>query len=82
MEMHFWNRDHYKTFEDAKSSGALYTCDAPLDEDQFDRWGFEGGILCDAMQAVFAALRCAGVSITSIEATITDGDKIVGNWRD
>ena len=81
MEMHFYNREYYPTYEAAKEAGAIYSCDAPLCEDQFDQWGFRGGILADAMQAVYAALECANMQ-TYISAVVVDGGKVIKEWGD
>lgn len=81
MELHFFNSDVYPTYEAAKADKAIYKCDAPLDEDQFDQWGWDGGILCDAMQAVQAALECVNMH-TKVEIVLVDRGKVVGTWRD
>ena len=44
-------------------------------------WGFEGGMLCDAMQAITTVLRCLGKS-GSIDAVIVDGDQVIAKWKD
>jgi hypothetical protein len=82
MMIHFWNNGQFETFEAAKEAGALFTCDAPLSENEFDSWGWEGGILCDAMQAVYHALRAAGIPHSLVNATITDRGTVVGHWNE
>lgn len=82
MMMHFWNNGQFETFEAAKEAKALHTCDAPLSEDEFDSWGWEGGVLCDAMQAVYNALRAAGIPHSVVNATITDRGTVVSHWSE
>lgn len=79
--LHFYNRSTYPTYEAAKADGAVYVCEAPADESQVDSWGFNGGILCDAMNAVQAALQCAGFT-DSMEAVLFDGDTRLIAWSD
>ena len=80
MQLHFFNTDSYKTYEDAKAANAIYSCDAPAFDDEVHRYGFNGGVLCDAMQAVYTALECLGMQ-KSIDAVLIDGDKRI-NWGD
>jgi len=81
MELHFYNREYHPTYDAAKKAGAIYICEAPLDEDQFDRWGFEGGILADAMQAVYTALECANMH-TYITAVVVKNGTPIRAWED
>jgi hypothetical protein len=81
MQLHFYNTEQYPTYEAAKDAGAIFKCDAPMDEDQFDNWGFDGGILCDAMQAVDAALRCVGKS-GIIDAVLVDRGTVIKAWSE
>lgn len=76
MRLDFWNSNKYSSYEVAKSAGGVCSCDAPAYDDQVDRWGFNGGALCDAMDAVYTALLCAGVA-GSVHAVLVDGDKII-----
>lgn len=82
MMMHFWNNKQFETFEAAKAAKALHTCDAPICETQYDDWGWEGGILADAMQAVYEALRAAGVPNAVVNATLTDRGTVVSHWHE
>lgn len=75
MQLHFWSTDSYTSYDEAKASNGIYRCDAPVDPDQFHSWGFDGGILCDAMQAVWTALDCVGMA-RSVKVVLVDGDKI------
>lgn len=81
MRLDFWSTDQYSSYEVAKAAGGVYSCDAPAFDDEVDRWGFNGGVLCDAMDAVYTALRCAGVAGT-VHAVLVDGDKIIHNGDD
>ena len=80
MELHFFSSYLYQTYEDAKAANAIYSCDAPAFDDEVYRYGFNGGVLCDAMQAVITALKCIGMQ-GSIDAVLIDGDKRI-NWGD
>ena len=70
--LHFYNGTRHASYEAAEAAHEVYICDAPADEDQVYKWGFNGGILCDAMEAVQAALECAGFT-DSMEAVLFDG---------
>ena len=70
MQLAFWSTDSFSSYEVAKSAGGVYTCDAPADEDEVARWGFTGGILADAMDAVHTALQCVGA--TGVKAVLID----------
>ena len=76
MELHFWNSEIYQSYDDAKSAGALFKCEAPAFDDEVHRYGFSGGVLCDAMQAVSTAARCLGMSGALNAALVTD-DEII-----
>jgi hypothetical protein len=60
LMLHFYNATRHASYEAAEAAREVYVCEAPADEDQVDSWGFDGGILCDAMQAINTALQCAG----------------------
>ena len=70
MQLAFWSTDSFSSYEVAKAAGGVYTCDAPAYDDEVARYGFNGGILCDAMNAVWAALRCVGA--TGVKAVLID----------
>lgn len=76
MKIQFYNRDSFATFKEALESNAVYGCDTPVYEDEVERWGFNGGALCDVMQAVYAALSCAGVD-DLIVAVLTKNGKVI-----
>jgi len=76
MQLQFWNTEYYKSYGEAKAAEALYVCDAPAHSDEVERWGFNGGVLCDAMQAVIAALDCVGLS-GSVDAVLVDGENMI-----
>lgn len=80
MRLDFWSTDSYSSYEVAKAAKGVYSCDAPAYDDEVDRWGFNGGVLCDAMQAVHTALKCVGVA-GSVQAVLVDGDKLI-HWGD
>jgi hypothetical protein len=81
MKLHFYNATRYASYEEAKAANDVHVCEAPADEDQVDSWGFDGGILCDAMQAVNTALECAGFK-DKMEAVLFDGDTRICAWGD
>jgi hypothetical protein len=80
MEIHFWNREIYPTYAEAKAAGALHECDAPAHEDEFHRYGWRGGALADAMQALVTALTCLNVE-AYLDAVLVDGENIY-HWGD
>lgn len=71
MQLAFWSSDSFSSYEVAKAAGGVHYCDAPAYEDEVRRYGFNGGILCDAMQAVWTALACANKS-SSIHVELVD----------
>lgn len=79
--LHFYNDEIYTSYDDAKAAGAVHICDAPAYEEEVEKWGFYGGALCDAMQAVQAALKAVGQT-GAVEAVLFDGDKIIKKWSD
>ena len=81
LYLHFYNKTKFETYEAAKEAGAVVICEAPAHEDQVNSWGFYGGALCDAMQAVNAALICAGVT-DSFDAVLFDRDTRLMDWSD
>ena len=82
MELHFYNMDNSISYEEAKAADALFTCDAPAHESEVDRWGFDGGALCDAMQAVVAALRCTGMTGILDAVLVGDDGEVIAKWSD
>ena len=80
MKLHFWNCELYPSYAEAKQAGALHECDAPAHEDEFYRWGWNGGALADAMQALVTALGCLNVS-NYVDAVLVDGENIY-HWGD
>jgi hypothetical protein len=82
MHLHFYNTQDYPTYEAAKEAGAVFICDAPAYEEEVEKWGFYGGALCDAMQAVICALRAAGSGPRHIDAVLFDGGKALRAWSD
>jgi hypothetical protein len=81
LYLHFYNKTKFETYEAAKEAGAVVICEAPAHEDQVNSWGFYGGALCDAMQAVQAALKCAGVT-DSLDAVLFDCETRILAWSD
>ena len=81
LYLHFYNRTKYASLDEAKAANAVVICEAPADEDQVDLWGFDGGILCDAMQTVNAVLECAQVN-DSFDAVLFDGSTRLMAWSD
>jgi hypothetical protein len=81
LYLHFYNRTKYASLEEAKAADAVVICEAPADESQVDSWGFNGGFLCDAMQAVNAALKCAGVT-DSFDAVLFEESFRLMAWSD
>lgn len=79
MELHFWNTDNYVTYEEAKAASAIFRCDAPAYDSEVEQWGFNGGALCDAMQAVITALRCVGAQGT-LDAVVVERGKVIAHW--
>ena len=81
MKLHFWNVDNHETYAAAFATGEYYECNAPAYEDEVDRWGFNGGILCDAMQAITTALDCVGMGGSINAALVIDG-KVIKLWNE
>jgi hypothetical protein len=79
--LHFYNKTKFETYEAAKEAGEVVICEAPADEDQVDSWGFDGGVLCDAMQVVNAVLKCAKVT-DCFDAVLFDRDTRLMAWSD
>ncbi|KPK13957.1 MAG: hypothetical protein AMJ56_00480 [Anaerolineae bacterium SG8_19] len=79
LTLHFYNSVKFETYAKAKEAGAVKICEAPAHDSEVERWGFYGGALCDAMQAIQTALAVAGASGT-IEAVLFDGDNYVASW--
>jgi hypothetical protein len=81
LYLHFYNRTRFESYEAAKKAKAVFICEAPADVGQVDSWGFDGGILCDAMQAVNAALQCAEFT-DSLEAVLFEESFRLMAWSD
>jgi hypothetical protein len=81
MMLHFYNATRFASYEEASAARQVYVCEAPAHESEVDSWGFNGGTLCDAMNAVQAALQCAGFT-DSLEAVLFDGDTRLMAWSD
>ena len=81
LYLHFYNRTKYASLDEANAANAVVICEAPAFESEVDAWGFNGGTLCDAMQAVYAALKCAGVT-DSFDAVLFDGSTRLMAWSD
>ena len=61
MKMHIWNKTIYPTYGDAKIHGALYECEVDAELEDVRRYGFNCGVIADAMEIVVAALNCFNV---------------------
>jgi hypothetical protein len=81
LYLHFYNRTKYASLDDAKAANAVVICEAPAHESEVDSWGFDGGTLCDAMQAVNAVLKCAQVK-DSFDAVLFEGSTRLMAWSD
>jgi len=81
LYLHFYNRTKYVSLDEAQAANAVVICEAPADADQVNSWGFDGGALCDAMQAVNAALECAKVT-DSFDAVLFEGSTRLMAWSD
>jgi hypothetical protein len=81
MTLHFYNATRHASYEAADAAQEVFVCEAPASEDQVASWGFNGGILCDAMNAVQAALQCAGFT-DSMNAVLFEGHTRVCSWND
>lgn len=81
MELHFWNTKNYPVYEDAVKAKAIFICDGPAIEWEVANWGFQGGFLCDTMQAIQCAFKAAGVSTSDIDCVVFDDDgQSMGTW--
>jgi hypothetical protein len=81
FDLHFFNGTRFESYEAADKAGAVFVCEAPAYDSEVEKWGFRGGVLCDAMQAVQAALECAGFT-DSMEAVLFDGKNRICAWGD
>jgi hypothetical protein len=80
MNIEFWNYDTHKTYEYAKKAGVVSICDAPAYEEEVYEYGFRGGVLCDAMQAIYAVLEAVGHK-GKFDAVITRRGEIIAHYR-